>query len=82
MRKTLDETAAAIRAFVDEHPEIPYSQVAVSFGISEPTVKRLCAGGGRERLGGEAGHNRRQVSPSFGTKSTAQSLDVGHGRAG
>ena len=82
MRKTLDETAAAIRAFVDEHPEIPYSQVAVSFGISEPTVKRLCAGGGRGKAWRRGRTQSETRSPSFGTKSTAQSLDVGHGRAG
>ena len=47
MRKTDQKAVEAIRTYVVQHPELVYSQVATSFGVSLATVKRVCGGLGR-----------------------------------
>ena len=68
MRKIDQETVEAIRTYVVQHPELVYSQVATSFSVSVATVKRLCTGGGREKIsGGDRGSHWKALR-NFGTK--------------
>jgi hypothetical protein len=47
MKKIPQTTIDEIREHVRDNPSASYKQVAASFGISEITVKRLCADVGR-----------------------------------
>lgn len=44
MKKTNEEIVEQIRQYAQEHPEESYLEIAVGFGLSEITIKRLCRG--------------------------------------
>lgn len=63
MKRVGKETVEALRAHAKSHPQDTYAQMAASFGVSEISVKRYCAGLGR---GKNWRSGRRQASPNAG----------------
>jgi hypothetical protein len=64
MKKIDQMTREAIRNHVRENPECTYADAAVSFDVSEVSVKRICADIGR--TGGVARRSCRPIMTSFG----------------
>lgn len=60
MKKIAQTTIDEIRNHVRDNPSSSYKQVAASFGVSEITVKRLCADLGR----GKSWRRGRKQTPS------------------
>jgi hypothetical protein len=60
MKKIAQTTIDEIRNYVRDNPSSSYKQVAASFGVSEITVKRLCADLGR----GKSWRQGRKQTPS------------------
>lgn len=49
MKKIEEAVIQQVRQYADEHPGEPYADIALRFGLSEISVKRLCKGLGRSK---------------------------------